>query len=89
MGTQLCTLLDLLEHNDPPPILHLCTVHLPAFMSKGSASVAVYILEEDAAGATGGCSPIHLNAGAPARSALRHCRGAVGHELRFLLINDL
>ena len=54
-----------------------------------TSSVVVYILNGETARATGGRSPEHLDAGASARGALCHSRGAVGHELSFLLINYL
>lgn len=54
-----------------------------------SVRVCFYVLEGDTAGATGGCSPIHLDVGASAGSAFCYCRGAVGHELGVLLINYL
>lgn len=48
-----------------------------------------YILEEDTTGTTRGRCPIHLDAGAPAGSALRHSRRAIGHKLRVLFIDYL
>lgn len=55
----------------------------------GLALAAVYILEENTAGATGGRSPVDLDVGASPRGALHHCMWTVGHKLGFLLIDDL
>lgn len=54
-----------------------------------SAAATAYLLEADTARASRGGRPINLDAGAPARGALRHSRRAVGHKLRVLFIDYL
>lgn len=55
----------------------------------GLALAAAYVLEENAARAARGRSPVDLDVGASPRGALHHCMRTVGHELGFLLIDDL
>lgn len=52
-------------------------------------AVGVYVLEENAAGATRGRSPVDLDVGASPRSAFHNCMWTVGHKLGFLFVNDL
>lgn len=56
---------------------------------RSNISLYIHLLNEDTARATRGRSPIHLDAGASARSALCHGGWAVDHKLCFLLINYL
>lgn len=53
------------------------------------ASAIVYILEENAAGATRWRCPVDLDVGASPWGALHHSTRTVGHKLGLLLIDDL